>query len=160
MALQSSGAISLNDVNVELGNSGTASINMGSAAVRDLFGIASGAISLSDGYGASSVTPFTNTYIGSFTHPTAVESDLFGKNVAVSGNYVVVSEDQDDGLGMNSGAVHIYNTSGTYLHKLYAPDGGVSDAFGNSVSIDNGFLAVGMWYNTNPYTKQNVYLWS
>jgi len=28
MALQSSGAISLNDVNVELGNSGTASITM------------------------------------------------------------------------------------------------------------------------------------
>ena len=53
MALQSSGAISLNNVNVELGNSGTASINMGSAAVRDLFGVASGAISLSDGYGAS-----------------------------------------------------------------------------------------------------------
>ena len=54
MALQSSGAISLNNVNVELGNSGTAYITMGSAAVRDLFGVASGAISLSDGYGASS----------------------------------------------------------------------------------------------------------
>ena len=54
MALQSSGYISLNDVNVELGNSGTASINMGSSAVRDLFGVASGAISMSDGYGKSS----------------------------------------------------------------------------------------------------------
>ena len=143
MALQSSGAISLNDVNVELGNSGTASINMGSAAVRDLFGIASGAISLSDGYGASSVTPFTNTYIGSFTHPTAVESDLFGKNVAVSGNYVVVSEDQDDGLGMNSGAVHIYNTSGTLLHTLHSPAPAEGERFGWHVSISGNLIVVG-----------------
>jgi hypothetical protein len=59
MALQSSGAISLNDVNVELGNSGTANINMGSSAVRDLFGVSSGAISMSDGYGKSS-DPFPN----------------------------------------------------------------------------------------------------
>lgn len=55
MTLQSSGQISLNDVNVELGNSGTATINMNSSDVRDLFGISSGQISLSDGYGKSSV---------------------------------------------------------------------------------------------------------
>lgn len=51
MALQTSGQISLNDVNVELGNSGTAQIDMNSAAVRGLFGIASGQIAMSDGYG-------------------------------------------------------------------------------------------------------------
>lgn len=59
MALPSSGAISLNDVNVELGNSGTAQIDMGSAAVRGLFGVASGAISMSNGYGKSSQFTFT-----------------------------------------------------------------------------------------------------
>jgi hypothetical protein len=53
MTLPASGAISLNNVNVELGLSGTASINMGSAAVRGLFGVATGAISMSDGYGKS-----------------------------------------------------------------------------------------------------------
>jgi hypothetical protein len=56
MTLPASGAISLNNVNVELGLSGTASINMGSAAVRGLFGVASGAISMSDGYGKSNET--------------------------------------------------------------------------------------------------------
>ena len=35
MALQTSGPISLNDVNVELGNSATAQIDMNSSAVRD-----------------------------------------------------------------------------------------------------------------------------
>ena len=61
MALPASGAISLNQVNVELGNAGTASINMNSAAVRGLFGVASGAISMSDGYGKSNEFPFSIT---------------------------------------------------------------------------------------------------
>jgi len=59
MALPSSGAISFNDVNVELGLSGTAQISLNDAAVRGLFGVASGAISMSDGYGKSSEFAFT-----------------------------------------------------------------------------------------------------
>ena len=52
MTLPSAGnPISLQQVNVELGNSGTASINMGSSAVRGLFDVSSGAIDMSDGYG-------------------------------------------------------------------------------------------------------------
>ena len=59
MALPASGQISLNDVNVELGNSGTAQIDMNSAAVRGLFGIASGEIEMSDGYGKANTFAFT-----------------------------------------------------------------------------------------------------
>jgi len=54
MALPASGQITLNQVNVELGLSGTAQIGMNDAAVRGLFGIASGEIEMSDGYGKSS----------------------------------------------------------------------------------------------------------
>jgi hypothetical protein len=55
MALPSAGSsISLQQVNVELGNTGTDAINMGSSAVRTLFDDASGAISMSDGFGKSS----------------------------------------------------------------------------------------------------------
>ena len=61
MALPSSGAISLSQVNVELGNAPTVSIDMNSAAVRGLFGVASGAISMSDGYGKSSQFAFSIT---------------------------------------------------------------------------------------------------
>jgi hypothetical protein len=60
MALPASGQITLNQVNVELGNSGTAQIGMNDAAVRGLFGIASGEIKMSDGYGKSSETVLTN----------------------------------------------------------------------------------------------------
>ena len=55
MALPASGQITLNQVNVELGNSGTAQIGMNDADVRGLFGIASGEIEMSDGYGKSNV---------------------------------------------------------------------------------------------------------
>lgn len=55
MALPSSGSISLSQVNVELGLSATATIDMNASNVRTLFGKASGAISMSDGYGKSNV---------------------------------------------------------------------------------------------------------
>ena len=53
MTLPSSGQISLNQVNVELGLSGTAQISMNDSAVRTLFDDASGQISMSQGYGKS-----------------------------------------------------------------------------------------------------------
>jgi len=56
MALPSSGQITLNQVNVELGLTATAQIGMNDSAVRGLFGIASGEIEMSDGYGKSSET--------------------------------------------------------------------------------------------------------
>lgn len=59
MALPNTGAISLNDVNVELNNPGTSQIGMNDAAVRGLFQKPSGAIAMSDGYGKASETALT-----------------------------------------------------------------------------------------------------
>jgi hypothetical protein len=81
MTLQTSGAISLNNVNVELGRSGTASINMNETAVRTLAGKASGAISMSDFYGKSNETitlsgvAISSTGGGSQTATYTLESD-------------------------------------------------------------------------------------
>ena len=61
MTLPASGEITLNDVNVELGNTGTDAITIGSADVRDLFGVASGEITMADGYGKSSVYEIANS---------------------------------------------------------------------------------------------------
>ena len=58
MALPSSGQITLNQVNVELGLTATAQIGMNDSAVRGLFGIASGEIEMSDGYGKANTTPY------------------------------------------------------------------------------------------------------
>lgn len=62
MALQTSGAISLSDINVELNLSATATISLNDSAVRGLFGKASGVISLSDGYGKASEIVYINTF--------------------------------------------------------------------------------------------------
>lgn len=58
MALQTSGQISLNDVNTELGNASGTSLSLGSTDVRTLFGVASGEIQMSDGYGASAAPAY------------------------------------------------------------------------------------------------------
>lgn len=61
MALQTSGAISLSDINVELKLPATATISLNDSAVRGLFGKPSGVISLSDGYGKANGIVYINT---------------------------------------------------------------------------------------------------
>tara|TARA_R110001599_G_C12192036_1_gene654973 strand:- start:523 stop:1518 length:996 start_codon:yes stop_codon:yes gene_type:complete len=61
MALPASGnSISLQQTNVELGLTATAAINMGGSAVRGLFGVSSGAIDMSDGFGKSNAVTLSN----------------------------------------------------------------------------------------------------
>ena len=58
MALPASGALSLGNVNTELGLSSIVQISLGATGVRTLYQVASGAIRLAqDGYGKSSGVP-------------------------------------------------------------------------------------------------------
>ena len=59
MALPSSGSISLGQVNTELGVSATATRSLNDATTRTLFGVGSGSISLSQGYGKANQFAFT-----------------------------------------------------------------------------------------------------
>ncbi len=63
MALQSSGAISFNNINVELGVAGTTSASLNQASYRTLAGVASGAISLSNFYGKSAAPAGTSVTV-------------------------------------------------------------------------------------------------
>jgi len=84
MALPASGQITLNQVNVELGLSGTAQIGMNDSAVRSLFGVASGQIKMSDGYGASS------EYVLSGNHQQITVSSYIssGGTLRINGGYI------------------------------------------------------------------------
>lgn len=55
MTLQTSGPIGIDDINIELGNPAGTLLNLDSPACRDLAGIPSGTIGLSDFYGASAI---------------------------------------------------------------------------------------------------------
>ena len=80
MALPSTGAISLNNVNQELGKASPYNqvVSLNDADVRTLFGIASGAIRMSDGYGktlySNSVTFNYTASSTSWTVPAGVTS--------------------------------------------------------------------------------------
>jgi hypothetical protein len=59
MALPPSGAISFNNINVELGVSGTTQASLGQTSYRTLAGVASGQISMSNFYGKANQFSFT-----------------------------------------------------------------------------------------------------
>jgi len=67
MALPASGQITLNQVNVELGLSGTAQLGLGDTVTRDLFGVVSGQITMANGYGATAGPNFA-----AITSPTRI----------------------------------------------------------------------------------------
>jgi hypothetical protein len=53
--LPASGIITLGDVNVALGLARATQISLGQASVRTLFGVATGAIKMSNGYGKAAI---------------------------------------------------------------------------------------------------------
>ena len=67
MTLQTSGAISLNDIHIELGATSGTTVSLNDADVRDLVSISSGAIDLADFYGASAGTTSTHYNAQTFT---------------------------------------------------------------------------------------------
>ena len=81
MTLPVSGPISFNAINVELGQAGTTTASLGQASYRALAGVASGAISLSNFYGKSSVT-----YKGYPVNLTTLNDWYLVAGLAVYGN--------------------------------------------------------------------------
>ena len=124
MTLPSSGQISLNQVNTELGLTATAQITLNDSAVRTLFGKASGQISMSDGYGkANRVAVTINIPNNSLNYNiwdnrgggySAGKSDI---TVNIGSSYVVGSSSTgtyslSTGTGYTSGDTILINNSG------------------------------------------------
>ena len=79
--------------------------------------------------------------------------DNFGKSLAIDSNFMVIGafSDKDDENGLNpkpfAGSVYVYkldsNNNWIFYQKICSTNRRYKDNFGWSVSIDNGFIAVG-----------------
>jgi hypothetical protein len=129
MTLPASGAIDLGEVDVELGYSASATISLNDAAVRSLFGISSGSISLANGYGKShNQSGVINITIASNIKNYNIFTNR-GSNY-IAGNSVIT-------LTINSGVV-VGSTSRT----TYSLDTGSGWTTGDTISIvNNGYIA-------------------
>ena len=88
MTLQSSGAISIANINTELGVASTTTRSLNDSAARTLAGVASGAISMSNFYGKSNAPAVTFTPNGGASSGTPVDlssvSDTSAATVTIS----------------------------------------------------------------------------
>ncbi len=79
-------------------------------------------------------------------NPVPQANESFGIGVALSGDYLIVGSNEEDGT---KGAVHIFkkdnNGSWAHLQKIVADDATPQAYFGTSVSMDNGIIAVGAY---------------
>jgi hypothetical protein len=155
MALQESGEIAFSDINVELGNASDATLSLASDAVRALFGIASGAIKITNGYGASTSLDFqlyelVYTVENPNNYSTA-GNDYFTRSAISSyGNYAAVGAyGEDDASGTSSGVVYIIDvTDGSLVDTIENPDpdgASYTDYFGYSVSMYDNRVIIGAY---------------
>ena len=76
--------------------------------------------------------------------PIGDQNDYFGYSVAISGNLAAVGAMFDDDLGLDAGAVYIYDitnpASPVLTKKLLASDGNETDDFGWSVALEGTTL--------------------
>jgi hypothetical protein len=76
--------------------------------------------------------------------------DLFGWNVAISGNIAIVGAHGDDEAGNFSGSAYLFDvTTGQQLRKLTASDAAANAVFGSSVAIAGNIAIVGAPSHSN-----------
>jgi hypothetical protein len=92
----------------------------------------------------------------------AQDGDEFGMSIAISGDYVVVGANYEDGAGISRGAAYVFGRNqggpdnwGVVL-KLTASDAQDGDQFGNSVAISGDNVVVGAHYEDGVGTSRGA----
>jgi parallel beta-helix repeat protein/predicted outer membrane repeat protein len=88
-------------------------------------------------------------YVKKITASDGSDDDGFGRKMAMSGDYLVMSATGEDEKASNAGAVYIFNRNEGgadawgQVSKLTASDGAADDNFGGQVSISGDYAVVG-----------------
>lgn len=80
------------------------------------------------------------------------EGDHFGNAVCLDGNLLAIGAYFDDDNGSKSGSVYLYKKQGgqyRFLSKIISSDGGFGDAFGSAVAMDQPYLLVGAYADSD-----------
>ena len=111
MALQSSGAISLDDIHVEAGGSTGSQATINDADIRALISKSAGAqMAFNEWYGASAYTQTSHTGLASYVAPS---TDQYG-NVTQE-RRIVGDDSQGTGQQTNSNKIYAYGFSFAHL---------------------------------------------
>ena len=95
------------------------------------------------GSGSAYVFDRAGNQLVKLTAADAGAGDLFGADVAVDGDTIVVGARGDDENGVLAGAAYVFDGAGNQLAKLTASDGEQEDVFGGSVAVDGDTIMVG-----------------
>ncbi len=83
--------------------------------------------------------------------PAGQFQDFFGEDLATSGGLLLAGvRNADNPAGVSSGGAFLYANDGKRWHevqRLWPPDGGQADQFGNAVALSGSTAAVGSWFD-------------
>jgi S1-C subfamily serine protease len=90
----------------------------------------------------------TGRQIQKYTADDGRAGDVFGRAVAMNGNYVLVGAAYSDARGHDSGSAYLLDLSqGKQIRKFSADEGSAGDLFGWSVALNNRYAVIGAAYN-------------
>ena len=94
--------------------------------------------------------------------PTQISYGQFGKEVALTGNYLLASHIADtSGLqsGSSAGAVYVFNaTTGAQIYKLKSPSIGQISRFGESIAVSGTLAVIGEFYSPVNFQSGAAYV--
>ncbi len=119
----------------------------------------------------------TGQQIAKLLPTNGAANDAFGHAVAISGDLIAISAPRHMNGGIETGSVYLFSASkGSQVGEISSGEGFQFEQFGYSLSVDNGFVAIGALgsqsayvYNAStltrtshliPSTPGNAYGWS